>query len=101
MKKTFKRVMYIEQKTEGNAGLDDRGPAVIAEVTVKNRGATVIYKDRTFRRIHGGGTYGNYRCVEDRNEYWISGVKRKGSNRQWAGSGAVRIEVPEDMLPSE
>jgi hypothetical protein len=27
--------------------------------------------------------------LEDRNEYWITGVKKRGRNRHWAGSGPV------------
>jgi len=49
--------------------------------------------------LKGGGIYGNYICVETGDEYWISGVKKRDSNRHWAGSGRVTIEVPLDQLP--
>jgi hypothetical protein len=82
--------MYVEQKTDGNRTLHNRGPAEIGEVTFSRSGTTAYYKGKTFRRIGGRGVYGNFRCVEDGNEYWISGVKKRGSNRHWAGGGPVK-----------
>ncbi len=93
------RVMYIEQKTDGNANLQHRGPAVIAEVGFSNSGSTITCRGQSFQRIKRGGIYGNYRCLEDGNEYWISGVKKDGTNRHWAGGGPVTIEVPDAQLP--
>jgi hypothetical protein len=93
------RMMYIEQKTDGDRSLQDRGPAVIAEVTFSRTGRTVYYKGKTLHRLRKGGIYGNYVCVEDGNEYWISGVKKDGSNRHWAGGGPVRIEADLEALP--
>ena len=94
-----KRVMYIEQKTDGERNLDHRGPAVIAEVTLSKHGRRIAYRGKSFSRIKRGGVYGNYRCLEDGNEYWISGVKKDGTNRHWAGGGPVTIEVSDDQLP--
>jgi hypothetical protein len=81
--------MYIEQKTAGNRILQDRGPAEIGEVSFSKTGRTIYYQGKSFRRIEGGGVCGNYVCLEDGNEYWITGVKKRGSNRHWAGSGPV------------
>ena len=83
------QVKYIEQKTEGTQSLYHKGPAFIAEVSFSNSGQTIYFDGKTFKRIKGGGTYGNYRCLEDENEYWISGVKRRGSNRHRYGSGSI------------
>jgi len=94
-----KRILYIEQKTDGNTHLNDRGPAVIAEVTTSKTGATLYYAGKSFQRIKGGGMTGNYRCLETGDEYWISGVKKDGTNRHGAGGGPVRVEVPESELP--
>ena len=82
-------VMYVEQKTDGNRSLHHRGPAVIGEVTFSKTGKTIYFRGKTFHRIKGGGVSGNYQCAEDGNEYWISGVKKRGSNRHVFGSGAV------------
>ena len=81
------RIMYIEQKTDGNRILDDRGPAVIGEVTFSKTGRTIYYKGKTYHREKSA--CGNYRCVEDGNAYWISGVKKRYTNRHWAGSGPI------------
>lgn len=73
--------MYIEQKTDGVRFLDDRGPAVVGEVVFSRTFKTIRFQERIFERIRGGGIYGNYRCLQDGNEYWISGVKKRGTNR--------------------
>lgn len=82
------RVMYIEQKTDGRL-LSDHGPAVIGQVTFSQTGKTIYYRGKTFARLKGG-SIGNYYCVETGDQYWISGVKKKGSNRHWAGGGPVK-----------
>jgi hypothetical protein len=84
------RIMYIEQKYDGNRYLHDRGPAEIGEVTFSKTGKTIYFKGRTFERIKGGGSCYNYRCVETGDGYWISGVKKRGSNRHWAGGGPIK-----------
>jgi hypothetical protein len=94
MNMSLTRIMYIEQKTEGGCSLNDRGPAEVGEVTFSRTGTTIYYKGKTFRRAKSigyrkTGIAGNYICVEDGDEYWISGVKRRGSNRHPAGSGPV------------
>jgi hypothetical protein len=45
----------------------------------------------------GSGVSGNFSDVESGEEYWISGVKRRGSNVHPAEQG-VRIEVDPDAL---
>ena len=85
-----KRNMYIEQKTDGRAPLHERGPAVIGEVTFNKSGKRIFYKGKTFQRVRGFNY--NHRCLEDGNGYWISGVKKKGTDRHWAGGGEVEID---------
>jgi hypothetical protein len=41
----------------------------------------------------GGSVAGNHFDVQTGDEYWISGVKKRGVNRHWAGSGAIMIEA--------
>jgi hypothetical protein len=81
------RVMYIEQKYAGNRSLNDSGPAEIGEVSFSRTGRTLYYKGKTFHRERSAA--GNYRCLEDGNAYWITGVKKRGTNRHWAGSGPI------------
>jgi hypothetical protein len=82
------RIMYIEQKSAGNRSLSDRGPAEIGEVTFSQSGRSLYYKGKTFHRINSAA-YANYRCAETGDDYWISGVKKRGTNRLWAGSGPI------------
>lgn len=81
--------LYIEQKTDGRVDLNHKGPAEIGEVSFSKSGMTIYYKDKTFRRIKKGGIFGNYYCVETGDEYWISGVKKRGCNRHEFGSGPI------------
>lgn len=90
---------YIEQK----AGHADNGPAWIARVTLSKSGRTVYFNGMALKRISGGGVAGNHFDVQTGDEYWISGVKKRGVNRHWAGSGAIMIEaraVNEYLLPA-
>jgi hypothetical protein len=36
--------------------------------------------------------YSNYYDLENREAYWISGLKRNGQDRHWAGGGKVMID---------
>ena len=79
-------IRYIELKT----GYHDDGPAWIGSVKVSKTGRTVYFNDHAFRRSNG--CLGNYADVESGDEYWISGVKKDGTDRHWAGRGKIRID---------
>jgi len=79
---------YIELKT----GYSDNGPAWIARVKVSKSGRTVYFNGKALKRATGGGVSGNHFDIETRDEYWVSGVKKDGRDRHWAGSGLVSIE---------
>lgn len=85
------RIMYIELKS----GYSDDGPARIGRVTFSKTGQTLYYRDREFRSLKGSGIYANYYDVKTGEHYWISGIKKRGTNRHWAGHG--RVEVDEDV----
>lgn len=82
------RMMYIELKS----GHGDKGPAWIGRVTFSKSGRSIFYRERELRRLKGRGVSGNYLDVGTREEFWVSGVKKSGSNRHWAGSGPVQID---------
>lgn len=85
---------YIELKS----GHNDNGPAWIARVKVSRSGRTVYFNGKALKRASGGGIVGNHYDIENGQEYWISGIKKNGLDRHWAGSGLVAIEaavVPE------
>ena len=80
---------YIELKTNQS----DSGPAWIARVKMSRSGTTVYFNGKALRRARKGGLEGNYFDVRTRDEYWVSGVKKDGTDRHWAGSGKVALEA--------
>lgn len=87
-----RRVMYIENKDGEIFGTDAR----IGWVTFSKTGKSIYYKDKTFKRLTGGGVSGNYYDCDTGDEYWISGIKKNGCNSHWAEK--VKIEIDEDAL---
>lgn len=83
------RIMYIESKDASG----DRGTAVIGRVTFSKSGRTVRYRDLELQRSGGQGIRGNHLDVATGLEYWVSGPKRNGQDRHWAGSGPVHIDA--------
>lgn len=79
---------YIELKT----GHADNGPAWIARVKLSKSGRTIYFNGKALKRAPGGGLSGNHFDIQTREEYWVSGVKKCGLDRHWAGSGIVWIE---------
>ena len=71
-------------------GWSDDGPAWIGHMKESKSGATLYFNDRAFQRCRGMA--GNYVDVETGEVYWISGVKKNGEDRHWAGHGKVFID---------
>jgi hypothetical protein len=87
-------LIYIELKT----GYSDNGPAWIGNGFYNRTRKTVYFDGRVFSRSQG--ISGNHIDLETGEEYWISGVKKNGTDRHWAGSGAIQIDksVVDDYL---
>ena len=81
--------MYVELKS----GFGDSGPASIGWVDFSKTGRSIYYRGRRLKRLKGGGVSGNFVDVETGDEYWVSGVKKNGQDRHWAGSGAVDVDL--------
>jgi len=81
-------MMYVELKS----GHGDNGPAWIGRVAFSKSGRSIFYRNRELRRLKGRGISGNYFDVDTGEEFWVSGVKKRGTNRHSAGSGAVQID---------
>ena len=79
---------YLELKS----GYNDNGPAWIGRVHLSKSGRTIYFNGKAFKRAIGGGISGNHFDVESGEEYWISGIKKDGRDRHWAGSGKITIE---------
>ena len=82
------RIMYVELKT----GYADKGPAFISRLTFSKSGKSVYFHGKELRRSRGRAIQGNYFDIETGEEYWVSGVKKDGRDRHWAGSGQVQID---------
>ncbi len=80
---------YIELKT----GYNDNGPAWIGRVKLSRSGQTVYFNGKALKRAGGSLPGGNHFDLETREIYWVSGVKRDGQDRHWAGSGKITIEA--------
>jgi hypothetical protein len=74
------RIMYIEDKS---GGLE--GPARIGRVTFSKSGRSLTYGGRTFQSLGGSGFKANYVDVDTRDEFWISGPRKDGADRLYAG----------------
>ncbi len=85
-----RRVMYVENK-QGNI---DGERARIGWVTFSKTGLSVHYRGKTLNRSTQTIS-GNYFDVETGEEYWVSGIKKRGSNVHWA-SNIQDVPVDED-----
>ncbi|HEX7289176.1 MAG TPA: hypothetical protein VF532_23530 [Candidatus Angelobacter sp.] len=89
---TVKVLRYIELKS----GYSDNGPAWIAYVQPSKSGRTLYFNGRGLMKLKGqrrGESGGNYIDMETGESFWVSGVKKNGADRHWAGSGKVLIEA--------
>ena len=82
------RIMYIEFKGDGLVG-----PARIGRVTFSKTGGTYYYKDKSFKKLRGGGYKDNCYDIESGEHYWISGPKKNGEDRLYAGGDIVEIDA--------
>ena len=90
--------MRVLKYIENCAALNHDGAAWIAYVQTSRSGRTIYFNGRALQASTRGGVIGNYHDLETREEYWVSGVKKRGSNRHWAGKGLILVEesaVPE------
>ena len=79
-------IRYIELKT----GYNDNGPAWIGQVKLSKSGQSIYFNGKTFKKCHG--VYANYYEVGTGDEYWISKVKKDGTDRHWVGSGKIMVD---------
>ncbi len=88
----MKVLRYIELKS----GYSDNGPAWIGYVQQSKTGRTLYFNGRGLMKLKGqrrGQSGGNYIDMESGESYWVSGAKKNGQDRHWAGSGKVLIEA--------
>lgn len=80
--------MYLENKD----GLLEGSRARIGWVTFSKTGRTVYYAGRSLKAIGGRGVRGNFIDEESGEEFWISGIKKRGSNTRVHESTSVVID---------
>lgn len=88
-----RRLMYVENKD----GEIDGCAARIGWVTFSKSGQTVYYRGRELAKSKGQGIRGNFYDAVTGEEYWVSGVKTRGSNMHPA-ERRVSMEIDADAL---
>lgn len=78
------QIKYIELKT----GYANNGPAWIGKVEFSKSGKTIYFNGHAFK----GNGHGVSRDLETGEIYWISGVKKNGQDRHWAGNRKIMID---------
>lgn len=86
------KLKYIELKT----GYADNGPAWIGNVEFSKSGKTVYFNGHALK----GKGHGACSDTGTHDIYWISGIKKNGQDRHWAGKGRIMIDknVVEEYL---
>ncbi len=77
-------IKYIELKS----GYSDNGPAWIGIVDFSKTRKTIYFNGQAFK----GNGHGYARDIQNGDLYWISGVKKNGLDRHWAGGGKIFID---------
>lgn len=73
-----RRLMYVESKFGEIDGADAR----IGWVSFSKSGRSVYYRGREL--LKANGRRGNFIDIATGEEFWVSGVKKRGSNTHWA-----------------
>lgn len=81
-----RRLMYVENKSGDIDGFTAR----IGWVTFSKTGQSIYYRGRTLAKSNGIAS--NFRDVVTGDDYWVSGIKKRGSNVHWAESVAVAMD---------
>ncbi len=66
------------------------GPAWIGYGQVNRTGKTIYFDGKILG--HGRSIIGNHVDIVKGDEYWISGIKKNGQDRHWAGKGKIQID---------
>src|SRR5579862_449927 len=85
------RIMYIEKKSDGL-----QGPGRIGRVCFSKTGKSIYYGGRTLQRLGGQGFKANYFDADTREEFWVSGPKRRGGDRLYGGIVKIDDDVREE-----
>jgi hypothetical protein len=78
---------YIERKPDQHT---DQATAWIARVWPSASGKTLYFNGMALKRFPGNDC--NHYDLVSGDEFWVSGVKKRGTNRHPCGGGTVLIE---------
>lgn len=81
-KKGLSRVMYVENKTDGEAR--------IGRVTFSKSRSTLYYLGHAFRSLKGDGFKANFYEIGTGEFFWISGPKKNGADRHYGNEFLLR-----------
>jgi len=87
------RLMYVELKS----GYSDNGPAWIGKAFFSKTGRTVYFNGQALKGATGQAYMSSGRGLshfdsKTGDSYWVTGIKKEGTNRHWAGSGKIMID---------
>jgi hypothetical protein len=82
------KIIYIELKS----GYSDNGPAWIGKAEFSKSGQTLYFNNKALKKAHIPQASANYYDIETGESYWVSGVKKNGQDRHWAGNGKIMID---------
>ncbi|QKJ63217.1 hypothetical protein [Flavobacterium sp. M31R6] len=80
-------IVYVEIET----GANHDGLAQIGKCFFSKTGLTIYFNGNVYQK-GGRGSAGNYYDIETGNGYWISGVKKNGTDRHKFGKGIIEID---------
>jgi hypothetical protein len=79
-------IVYVEIET----GANHDGKAQIGKCFFSKTGQTIYFNGSVYQK--GKGFSSNYFDIETGNGYWISGVKKNGTDRHKFGKGIIEID---------
>lgn len=82
-------IMYIERCAPNHSG-----EAHIGEISCSKAKKTIYYKSKVLQKLPG--VRGNYQDLKTGEEYWVSGVKKVGTNRHWAATGFTKVIIDKE-----
>lgn len=80
-------IKYIEHKPLEHT---DRAEAWIARVWLSASGRTVYFNGMALKK-HSGVDSNHHDMITD-EDYWVTGVKKRRSNRHWGGKCPIQVE---------
>jgi len=83
-------IRYVELKGAAHTDADE---AWIARVWPSASGKTIYFNGMALKRSSGSDS--NHVDLETGDRYWVSGVKKRGTNRHWGGT----IFIEESLVP--